>query len=125
MLTIGSNTDSAEATRITANLDALRSAVLTYSNEVGSWNRNAFRTTEVPSDGGLVSIASISPYLDRSVDRFEVLRSNDRLLAGFPDASKLTAAVADKLAKTAQQDGLMNRSGTTYSSGTAIYIYVR
>lgn len=125
MLTVGSNSEPADAARLAANLEALRAAVLAYSNEVGSWNRDAFRATADPADGGLLSIASLSPYLDRSTDPFEVIRADGRLLVGFPNASRLTSGVADKLAKRAGEGGLVNSGGTVYSGGTGIYVFVR
>lgn len=125
MISFGRSSDRAQAARLAADLEALKSAVLAYSHEEGSWNRNAFRTSANASDGGLISVTSLSPYLDRELTNFQVIRANDRLLAGFQSVPKLTGGVAGTLAKNAREGGLMTDTGDVYQGGSSIYMLVR
>ncbi len=124
MLAFGPSEDKARATRIAADLDALRSAVLTYSHEE-SWNKNAFDAAE-GLDAKMVRIASISPYLDRSIDiNFVVTKEGGRLLVGFQNHPRIEGGVPGKLASMANNAGLRNASGDLYSNGSSVYMFVR
>lgn len=123
-LTFGSSEDRAMATRIMSDLDSLRSAVLTYSNEQ-SWNRGAFDSS-AGLDSGMINAVSLSPYLAKPIgENFRVLRVNDRLLAGYENHSKITAAVSERLARNAGNEGLLTSSGAVYTTGSSIYVNVR
>lgn len=125
MLTFGSTGDRATATRIMADLDSLRSAVLAYSNEQ-SWNRDAF-DMGATKDAGMVAVVSLTPYLAKETEaNFRVVRGeNNRLLAGYDDNTRITPGVEKRLANSARRDGLMTRSADVYISGRSIYVYVR
>lgn len=124
MLNLGQSESKAQATRIAADLDALRSAVLTYSHEE-AWNKNAFDNTVSPGTS-MVKVASISPYLDKSIDyNFVVFKSGDRLLVGFTDHPRIEGGVPNKLASMAASAGLRNGDGGLYTSGSSVYMFVR
>ena len=124
MLTLGPSEEKTKATRVQADLDALRSAVLAYSHE-NSWNKAAFAA--VPADGGsMLSATSISPYLTQELRQtISVIRVNSRLLAGFVNHSDITESVSQRLRKAAESGGLLDNKGNVYTDGADIYVYVR
>lgn len=124
MVAMGPAQDRTTATRITSDLDSLRSAVLAYSN-AESWNRDAFVAGNT-LDAGMVKVISLSPYLAKDIgESFSVLRVNDRLLVGFENHSKITSSVEKRLRSATRDGGFLKADGNAYSGGRDIFVYVR
>ncbi|MBR4400616.1 MAG: prepilin-type N-terminal cleavage/methylation domain-containing protein [Synergistes sp.] len=93
MLTTGSATDKAEATKIIANLRGLKAAALMCYADENAW----------PTD-----IASLDKYVDQSIGEtsdYEVGDEGEHLYVAY-GGDKLTAGVKDKLATMAEEVGL-------------------
>jgi len=124
MITLGPSEEKAKATRVQADLDALRSAVLTYSHE-NSWNKAAFAAVTTEGES-MLSATSISPYLTQELRQtISVIRVNGRLLSGFVNHSDITESVSKRLRKAAEPEGLLDNKGDVYTNGADIYVYVR
>ena len=107
MLTTGSATDKAEATKIIANLRGLKAAALMCYADENAW----------PTD-----IASLDKYVDQSIGEtsdYEVGDEGEHLYVAY-GGDKLTAGVKDKLATMAEDTGLTaGAESTTFTKSSS------
>ena len=100
MLTTGSATDKAEATKIIANLRGLKAAALMCYADENAW----------PSD-----IASLDRYVDQSIggasSDYAITTSGDYVT--YSNAEKLSSGVKEKLETMAEEVGLTAGAGAT------------
>lgn len=125
MLSFGRSEDGAQAARIKADLEALKSAILAYSHNE-SWNRAAFDSSGT-QDAGMLKAASLDQYLDRKISSgFEVIRVNNKLMVGLINPHRFTAGVRNRVERSAKTDGLYNRNGSSYTANQSeVFMIIR
>jgi len=123
MLTSGSATDKAEATKIVADLRSVQAAVVMYYAENNKWPASADSPIDLNTDTG--TAASIDTFLDnKPAAGYKVVVSDANGVYAQYNGAKLTSGVQSKLAAMAADAGLLAAAdGTTtaYSSGTSVY----
>lgn len=125
LLTTGTATDGAEASKVINNLRSLKSAALLhYIDNDLVWIGTADDV-----------VKELSPYMDRSIDDTKyspfIASASDgiRFLIGFRETSPIFVqkpGIKDKLSKMSKGSGLFNADGTTEYAGTGdVMMFVR
>ena len=113
MLTTGSATDKAEATKIISNLRGMKAAALMCYADENAW----------PDD-----IASLDKYVDQSIGTssdYQLTEVSDDLYVTY-NGDKMTSGVKDKLATVAEDTGLTaGGSSTTYNKGDSVGMKIK
>jgi general secretion pathway protein G len=110
MLVFGSNTDKAQAVRLTSELDSMRSAILMYVNE------NRRRGFDPLSAADNVIISGAEAFLDKApTSAFNIIRSADGVFVGL-NVSNPSSGLLSSLNKLVKKSGLyISSSGPTYT----------
>ncbi len=132
MLTMGSATDSAEATRIINDVRTLKSAALMYAmDNNGNWPDGDWDGTTAPS---------LDQYLDRPLFTngrtflFKTgtiapedgeARSVDMLGIAYSAGSAIPTNVITKLKERAEEAGMYDEEGNIYDSGQDVLMVIR
>ena len=132
MLTTGSATDRAEATKIINDLRNLKAAALMYYVDNKTWPGGESATIDagIPATGANNWVTSLEKYLDRSMDktkykalRIQGLTAAEKRYIGFVLSGAVNSGVKDKLKASAVEAGLYkdNNNGL-YSAGDDIVV---
>ncbi len=117
MLSTGSATDKAEATKIVSDLRNIKSACLMYYADKGVW------------PGRSADINTVAPYLDQTPGTgygLEAGGNSNDLYATFENADKMTGGVRDKLDQMKGDAGLTTgNEATSYDKGPKVGMIVR
>ena len=118
MLSSGSATDKAEATKIVSDLRNIKSAALMYYADKGYWPGT--------SPDATAQISMVESYLDQKpATGYALAKNGDSLYATYT-GTKLTTGVKEKLDGMKADAGL--KEGTTsadYNGGTTVGMIVR
>ncbi|WP_302794939.1 type II secretion system protein [Cloacibacillus evryensis] len=119
MLSTGSATDKAEATKIVSDLRNIKSAALMYYADKGYWPGT--------SPDASVTIDLIKDYLDQDpVDGYKLEGTAGEALYSTYTGTKLTAGVIDKLYDMRADAGLkQGATSADYNKGTIVGMIVR
>ena len=116
MLSSGSATDKAEATKIVSDLRNIKSAALMYYADKGYW----------PGTSGDAKIDNVKDYLDQTpATGYALTKAGDSLYATYT-GTKLTSGVKEKLKGMQADAGLKNGAASAdYTGGDSVGMIVR
>lgn len=118
MLSTGSVTDKAEATKIVSNLRSVKAACLMYYAENRTWPLSSDTTV-------------LDKYLDQKISgtsAYGIDINNGSLFAIYSDATVMTDGVKNKLKDMASMSGLKASAAVSadyYSDGAAVYMPIK
>ncbi|MDY2985418.1 MAG: prepilin-type N-terminal cleavage/methylation domain-containing protein [Synergistes jonesii] len=118
MLSTGSATDKAEATKIVSNLRGIKAACLMYYAENSAWPVSSDETV-------------LDKYLDQKIsgmNSYGIDINNGAIFARYSDAAVMTTGVKNKLKDMASESGLKASAAVSaddYSNGTAVYMPIK
>ena len=115
MLSSGSATDKAEATKIVSNMRNIKSACLMYYADNGTW------------PGASVDIAGLENYLDAKVPDGYTLNHTSGLNVKYKAPSGVSAGVLTKLGGMAKDAGLYSSASasTDYTGTGEVFMRVK
>lgn len=121
MLSTGSATDKAEATKIVSDMRNIKSACLMYYADKGAWPDAAGPLTTAQAKGG-----KVSDYLDTNPDARYELNVTDGINVVFTPGST-DAKILTKLGDMASDSGIYNAtsSDTKYGGTGPAYMRVK
>jgi general secretion pathway protein G len=122
MLTMGSATDGAEATKLLNDLRLVKSAALLYFFDYEEWPDKGVSTGQLGSD----AVASLEAYMDKPLagkysGGIWVKTSGDRLLYGL-SSDKLSTGAIKKLKKNG---GVYDNAGNIINAPGVAYVMLR
>ena len=117
MLSSGSATDKAEATKIVSDLRNIKSAALMYYADKGYWPGTS---------GDTADITDVKDYLDQTpATGYALTKAGDSLYATYT-GTKLTSGVKEKLKGMQADAGLKNGAASAdYTGGDPVGMIVR